>query len=118
MVLRRSPDGRALRWQERADPAPLVVRQLVARPEREWGGWLYGCRRMQSGASGRVAALRDGLMTASPRRPDEAEAEAVGRLVEREQQPTDFRHGQRDQIARTAPFSCSAWRAWWRVATR
>jgi hypothetical protein len=73
---------------------------------------------MQSGAPGRVAALRDGLVMAPPRRPEEAEAEALDGLVEREQQPTDFRGGQRDQVARTAPFFCSAWRACRRVAAR
>ena len=118
MVLRRSADGRALWRQERADPAPLVVRQLGTRLERDRGGRLYGRWRMQAGASGRVAALRDGLVMASPGRPEEAEAEALGRLIEREQQPADFRDGQRDQLARTAPFSWSARRACRRVAAR
>jgi hypothetical protein len=62
--------------------------------------------------------LGDGLVVASPTRPEEAEAEALGRLIEREQQPADFRNGQRDQLARTSPFSWSARRACRRVAAR
>ena len=111
MVLWRSSDGRALRWEERADPGPLVVGQVGAGREQDRVGSTSGGRGVQLSASGDVAALRDGLMVAPPGRPDEAKAEAGGRLVECEQQPTNFWDGQRDEVAGTSPFSCSATRA-------
>lgn len=115
MVVRRTTRRRLLRWQQWRDARPPCLGQGESGVAED----LDRQRALRSGLlprpTRRVAAPGDRLVPAPKGRPGEAEAAALRRLREGQQQAAHFRHGEGDQVGGT-PF-CPAV-AWSRVTSR
>ena len=91
-------DRGLLRGEERGDARPaLVGEREIDRLEPLNGGTRRVGRPLPIPSPG-VAALGRCLMAAAKGRPGKPEAEALRRLGAGEEQPPDFRHGQREQV--------------------
>ena len=104
MVVIRTARLRLLWRKQLRDAVPTLIRELkvthfelvdAGRPER----WC-----LLPGSSSAMTYLGNRLVTAAKGRPAKLEGEALRRLSDSQKQPTDLRHGQREEIG-TPPFS-------------
>ena len=126
MIAVRASPWRSPWWQQRQDTLPLVLRQVGTPCGLERGGHRspHGQGDRAPGPPRQMAAFGDRLMAPPPAGPVQPEAEALGRLGQGQQQPTDLGHRERDQGARRSwtpffpPSRSGAAVAWARVTSR
>ena len=115
VVVRGSTRARLLWREQRGNARPARIGQFRDGGSKGLDRQGPVRRRLLVGPACRVTAAGHRLVPAAKGRPGEPEAGAFRWLHEQEQQAADFRHGQRDQPART-PFLPSL--AWCRVTSR